>query len=181
MSTTFIENNSIAFASNNNGESWQISQKKGMLTGITGAVSGLGATVKLKGDMTFDLISLESSSTYNKLLNEYKFGGGVSGFFTWIGLSVNAEVHKEEIHEVLEQLQNSQKVTGRVTIDMNVTGLYPNVEVTAMAYVNVLQIENSTGNTFRIASAGNPIDDTGATDENGNDLPTKDNNSVIYL
>ena len=107
--------------------------------------------------------------------------GYISGFFTWIGLSVNAEVHKEEIHEVLEQLQNSQKVTGRVTIDMNVTGLYPNVEVTAMAYVNVLQIENSTGNTFRIASAGNPIDDTGATDENGNDLPTKDNNSVIYL
>lgn len=64
---------------------------------------------------------------------------------------------------------------------MNVTGIYPNVEVTAMAYVNILKVTNSEGNEFSLASAATPNIDTGAADHDGNSLPTSDNNSVIYL
>lgn len=185
MTTTFSEINDIAIGAvktnNSNVSSWQVSKKKGMMRGISATVSGQGAVVRLQGDMDFSIISLESSAKYQQLLNEYKFGAGLTAFFAWVSANFSVETHRQEIHATLDELSTTQQINGKVHIDMNVTGIYPNVEVTAMAYVNILKVTNSIGNEFSLASAATPNIDTGAADHDGNSLPTSDNNSVIYL
>jgi hypothetical protein len=113
--------------------------------------------------------------------SSYDIGGGVSAFWSWLGISANASTHKEEIHQVFTEVSNSQAVNGSANISLEVTGQYPNVQVDASGYVLVLQIEDSSGNTFNMMSTGDPASDTGAQDQNGNALPQRNNSSTISL
>lgn len=161
--------------------SWKVSTKRGTQSGLGVSVSGAGAWAKLDGKMTFQIRHLDKSKTYDRMKKEYNIGGGVSAFWSWIGISANASTHKEEIHEVFKEVSNSQAVDGSANIDLEVTGLYPNVQVDASGYVLVLQIEDSSGNTFNMMSTGDPASDTGAQDQNGNALPLRNNNSTVSL
>jgi hypothetical protein len=161
--------------------SWQVSLKRGTVSGVGVSVSGAGAWARLDGNMSFKIRQLDSSKTYDKMKSEYNIGGGVSAFWSWLGISANASTHKEEIHEVFKEVSESQEVDGSVHISLEVSGQYPNVEVSASAYVLVLQIQNDSGNTFKLMSAGDPASNTGAQDQNGNALPQRDNSSTISL
>lgn len=161
--------------------SWKVTLKRGTQSGVGVSISGAGAWAELSGDMTFQISSLDDSQTYNEMKKSYDIGGGVSGFWSWLGISANASTHKEEIHSVFQEVKNTQKVSGTAHFDLQVTGLYPNVAVDASAYVLVMQVEDNSGNTFTMASSGDPGSDTGSQDQNGNSLPTKGNNSTITL
>jgi hypothetical protein len=161
--------------------SWKVTTKRGTQSGVGISVSGSGAWGNINGNMTFHIRSLDKSKTHDMMKKEYKIGGGVSAFFNWLGISANVEAHKEEIHEVFKELANSQTVDGGAHFDLNVSGQYPNVQVDASAYVLVLQIEDNSGNTYNMASSDDPASNTGAQDQNGNVLPSKDNQSTITL
>jgi hypothetical protein len=161
--------------------SWKVTLKRGTQSGIGVSISGAGAWAKLSGSMKFEIRSLEDSKTYDEMKQSYDIGGGVSAFWSWLGISANASTHKDEIHSVFQEVQNTQKVDGSADFDMEVSGLYPNVAVDASAYVLVMEVEDSSGNTFTMMSAGDPSSDTGAQDGSGNALPTKGNNSSISL
>lgn len=72
-------------------------------------------------------------------------------------------------------------VNGSVDVDLMVTGLIPGFEVSATAYILVLQIQNSSGATYNIASSTSPSTDIGAQDQNQQKRPTSNNNSTISL
>lgn len=162
-------------------QSWKATTKHGTQSGVGVSVSGAGAWAELIGDMTFKTRQLEKSSTYDHMKTAYGIGGGISAFWGWLGISANAEAHKEEIHDVFKEVAESQEVQGSAHFDLEVTGLYPNVQVDASAYVLVLQIEDSSGNTYHMISNGDPKSDSGAQDQNGTSLPTKNNSSTITL
>lgn len=180
----FTANNELAIAapqSESDVSSWKVTTKKGTQSGVGVAVSGAGAWARLTGEMRFQIVNLESSKTYDMMKKEYNIGGGVSAFWSWLGIKANASTHKEEIHQTFKELSQTQKVDGQAQFDLQVTGLYPNVEVQASAYILILQITDSSGNTYNIASNGDPSADTGAQDSQGQTLPNKDNNSTISL
>lgn len=179
--TTITPHAQVAIAPGTDMKTYKVTQKRGTISGVGASVSGAGAWVKLSGDMEFEIYSLNSSKTYDEMKSEYSISGGVSGFFGWLGFGSNASTHKEQIHQAFKELTSTQKVNGKVDIEMMVSGLYPNVQVDASAYVLVLQIEDSQGNTFNVISNGDPAADTGAQDQNGNALPTQGNNSTITL
>jgi hypothetical protein len=162
-------------------QSWAVSTKRGTQSGLIVQVSGAGAWAKLTGDMSFAIRHLDKSTTYDQMKSEYNIGGGISAFWSWLGISANASTHKEEIHQVFNEVSNSQKVQGKAHLDLMCSGQYPNVQVTAGGYVVVLQITDSQGNTFTMMSDGDPASDTGAQDQNGNALPQQNNNSTISL
>lgn len=174
---TPIENTLLLSPSAGSITSYQVSEKKGNLLGISVSVSGAGAWAKLDGSMSFEIRNLESSSTYERMKETYNIGGGVSGFWGWLGFGANANTHKEEIKEVFNEVQQSQKVEGVAKVSLFASGMYPNVAVTASAFIFVLQVIDSSGNEFSIASGGN--NDIGAQDQSTNNLPTKDNNSSL--
>lgn len=64
---------------------------------------------------------------------------------------------------------------------MMVSGIYPNVQVTASAYVLVMSVTDSQSNTVSFASTGNPTNDLGAQDQSGNNLPVSNNQGTITL
>jgi hypothetical protein len=161
--------------------SWQVSTKRGTQSGIGVSVSGSGAWAKLKGNMSFTIRHLETSKTFDQMKSEYNIGGGVSAFWSWLGISANASTHQEQIHQVFQEVSTSQAVKGSAKFDLDVSGQYPNVQVDASAFVLVLQIQDNQGNTFNMISTGDPKSDTGAQDQNGNALPQRNNNSTITL
>ena len=162
-------------------ETWQISEKKGTISGVGVTVSGAGAWAKMSGSFDFSIVNLESSRTYQKMVSEYSISGGVSGFWGWLGFGANAETHKQEIKEAMQELSQQQKVNGSVDVDLMVTGLIPGFEVSATAYILVLQIQSSSGATYNIASSTSLSTDVGAQDQNQQNLPTSNNNSTISL
>lgn len=161
--------------------SWNVSAQRGGESGVGISVSGAGAWARLTGQITFTYRHLESSQTFNKMQTEYNIGGGVSAFWSWLGISANASTHRDEIHQVFNELSASQAVEGVTNIDLEVSGQYPNVEVSASAYMLSLSIQDSSGNKFSVASTGDPASDTGAQDQNGNVLPQRNNNSTITV
>jgi hypothetical protein len=161
--------------------SWQLATKRGTQSGVGVTVSGSGAWAKLVGDMDFTIRSLEASKKFDQMQSSYDIGGGISGFWSWLGISANAQQHQSEIHQVFQEASSSQAVNGHAHFDLDCSGQYPNVQVDASAYVLVLQITNSSGNTFNLVSSGDPKSDTGAQDQNGNALPNKNNNSTITI
>ena len=171
----------LAPSTNTDVTSWKVSTKRGTQSGIGASVSGLGAWAKVSGAMTFKLRHLDSSKTYDSLKKSYNIGGGVSAFWSWIGISANASTHREEIHSVFKEMANSEEVQGVASISLEVTGMYPNVQVDASAYVLILQIEDSSGNTYSLVSTGDPKSDTGAQDSNGNDVTTRNNQSTVTI
>jgi hypothetical protein len=160
---------------------WKVTKKKGAISGVGASVSGLGAYAALKGKMSFTLKQMESSKTYSKMVNDYSISGGVSGFWGWLGIGANASTHKTEIQESLKEMASSQAVKGTVDVDLMVTGIYPNVQVDASAYVLVLQITDDQGSTVTVFSSTGPVADVGAQDQSGQDLKTKNNNSTITI
>jgi len=161
--------------------SYRATLQRGTQSGVGVSISGAGAWAELTGDMKFQIRSLDDSKTYDEMKSSYDISGGISAFWAWLGVSANASTHKEEIHSVFKELQNTQAVDGKAHFKLDVTGLYPNVAVSATAYVLVMQVEDSSGNTFTMMSSGAPANDTGAQDQNGNALPTKNNGSTITL
>jgi hypothetical protein len=161
--------------------SWQVSTKRGTQSGVGVSVSGSGAWARLDGNMAFTIRHLDKSTTYDEMKSEYNIGGGVSAFWSWLGISANASTHQEQIHQVFSEVANSQAVKGSAHIDLEVSGQYPNVQVDASGYVLVLQIQDNSGNTFNMISTGDPSSDTGAQDQNGGALPQKNNNSTISI
>lgn len=166
---------------NTSGAGWQVSEKHGTISGVGTQVSGAGAWAKVKGTMNFTMISLESSSEYTSLQKSQGFSAGISAFWGWLGISGNYSNNQSSVDTTFHQLQSSQAINGRVDIDLDVTGLYPNVQVNASAYVLVMQVTDKSGSTVTFASSGDPSSDTGAQDQNGNTLPTKNNGSSIHL
>lgn len=180
MSLALVSDHSqLAFAQD--AQTYKVTNKRGAISGVGVSVSGAGAWAKMTGDMTFEIIRLENSKTYQEIRDTYKVEAGISAFWSWIGLHAGGSKEHEQITQTMHELQQSQKVSGTVHIDLMVTGLYPNVQVDASAYILVLQVEDSQGNTFNIASGGNPSSNTGGQDTNGNALPTQNNNSTITL
>lgn len=167
------------FIETTSGSSWSVSERHGTTGGVTARVSGKGATAKMKGRMSFEIRKLENSKTYHSLVSKYSISGGISAFFGWI--KVNASTSKTEIDEVFNEVQTSLEINGYADFDLEVTGIYPNVPVTASAYVSVLEISDSSGNSFLIGSEGEPTGNTGAVDANGNNVPVKNNASTISL
>jgi hypothetical protein len=176
--------NSLAvLATNTQGvSSYQVSTKRGTQSGVGVTISGAGAWAGLKGDMTFQIYSLDSSKTYSQMKSSYNIGGGVSGFFAWLGFGANADTHKSEVESTFKEITNSQEVQGKAHFDLMVSGIYPNVQVFAQAFVMVLQVTDNLGNTYNMISDGDPASDTGAQDPNtGNTLPSKNNSSSISI
>lgn len=161
--------------------SWQVSTKHGTQSGVGVNISGAGAYAKLSGRMTFQIRSLDKSKTFDQMKKSYSISGGVSGFWAWLGFGSNASTHKDEIHQVFKEVSNSQAVNGVADFDLEATGLYPNVQVFAQAFVMVMQVTDNLGNTYTMMSNGDPASDTGAQDANGTTLPSKGNNSTITL
>ena len=160
---------------------WKVTKKKGALAGIGVSVSGQGAWARMKGGMAFSLRQMEKSETYQEMVKRYSISGGVSGFWGWLSIGVNASTHKIEIQKALKEMSESQEVTGSVEVDLYVTGTYPNVQVDASAYVFVLQITDEQGSSVTTFSNGSPNSDVGAQDQNGDNLPIKDNSSSINI
>ena len=161
--------------------SYQVSTKRGTQSGVGVTISGAGAWAELKGEMTFEIYSIDSSKTYSEMKSSYDISGGVHGFWAWLGFGANAETHKSEVESMFKEITNTQKVNGKADFDLMVSGIYPNVQVFAQAYVMVLQVQDNLGNTFNMISDGDPTSDTGAQDQNGNALPSQKNNSTISL
>jgi hypothetical protein len=166
---------------NTSGDSWQVSVKHGTVSGVGAQVTGSGAWAKVTGSMNFTLQSLESSSAYKSLQKSEGFSAGISAFWGWLGISGNYSKNQSEVDTTFHQITQSQSVTGEVDIDLEVSGQYPGVQVSASAYVLVMQVTDKSGSTITFASSGDPSSDTGAQDQNGNTLPTKNNKSTITL
>jgi hypothetical protein len=164
-----------------NVNSWQIATKHGTQSGVGVSVSGSGAWAKLLGDMSFTIRYLEQSKTFDQLKSQQSFSSGVSGFWAWLGLGQNKSTYQEQIHQAFHEMSTSQAVQGSAHFDLECSGQYPNVQVDASAFVLVLQIQNDSGNTFNLVSSTGGAGDTGAQDQNGNTLPTKNNNSTITI
>jgi len=132
--------------------------------------------------MTFQLRHLDKSSTFDSIKSQYSVAGGVSGFWGWLlGLSASASQQHEEVHQAFSEIANTQAVDGSAHVSLECTGQYPNVQVSASGFVLVLQITDSSGNTFNVISTGNPQGDTGAQDQNGMALPQRNNGSTISI
>jgi len=151
------------------------------MSGIAVSVSGAGAWAKLDGSFSFKVKCLEKSTTYQRLKQTHKFSSGVNSFWCWLIGGQHASEHKEELNEMFREIQTSETVNGKVKVSLYATGMYPNVEVTAYAFVFILEVSDKQGNTFRITSSEDPKNDVGGQDQNGNPLPSKDNNSTIEL
>ncbi|ANW27408.1 hypothetical protein BA953_24755 (plasmid) [Vibrio coralliilyticus] len=162
-------------------KTWKVSLSKGVQRGISVRVSGKGAWAKLNGQSEFTVQKLESSKTFNSMKDKYGIEAGVGGFYKWLGFGGNAKKHKAEISQALNELSNDQTYKGSANIDMYVSGLIPGFEVTASAYIFILQVEDSSGNSFTVGSSGKPEDNTGASDEYGNEVPNKDNKSTLTI
>lgn len=173
----------LAAAAADQGTSWSVQEAKGKIRGVGVRVSGLGAYARAKGSMTFSTRTLETSRTYQQMKSSYNFSAGVRGFWSWIGLGANASIHKEELREMFNELSQEDKTSGRINIDLYVTGIYPNVPVSAEAYILAFQVSSKSDSsfTFPVISSGAPTQDTGAQDQNGQTVPTKDNNSTIDI
>ena len=165
------------------GKAWSVRQARGRIQGIGVRVSGLGAYARARGSMSFSTRRLETSRTYKEMKKSYGFSAGVRGFWSWIGLGANASSHKQELRSVFNELQQEQKTSGRINIDLYVTGLYPNVPVSAEAYILAFAVKekNSSQTPFPIISGDAPTQDTGAQGQNGQDLPIRDNQSTIDI
>lgn len=171
----------IATVDGESANTWKVTTKRGTQKGIGASVSGAGAWVTLNGKMSFEMHSLEVSKTYQQMKQSYDIGGGIGGFWSWLGLSSHASTHKSEIQQVFHEVTQHEKEHGKVHIDMGVTGLIPNVQVDASAYVLIMQVTDAQGNTYNMASSGDPKGDTGAQDSNGQQLPTQNNQSTITI
>lgn len=160
---------------------WKVTKKKGIIPGIAVSVSGAGAYAEMCGEFTFSLKMMESSRTYQKMVKDYSISGGISGFWGWLSIGANASTHKTEIQEALQEMAQSQEVTGTVKVKLMVTGLYPNIQVEASAYVFILQITDEQGSTATVCSGISPSANIGAQDQNGSNLPVTDNDSTITI
>lgn len=165
------------------GTSYSVQESKGRIQGVGVSVSGLGAYARAKGSMNFSTRILEKSSTYQQMKTSYGFSAGLHGFWSWIGLGANASYHKEELTATFHELEQEQRTNGKIDVDMYVTGLFPNVPVSASAYILAFYVTSRTGTqqSFPVIGAGAPARNTGAQDQNGQTLPTKDNNSTIDI
>lgn len=161
--------------------SWSISTKKGTVAGIGVEVSGSGALGKITGCMEFEIKNIIKSKSYLELKEKFGINGGISAFWSWLCSGGNAQDNQEAIAKFCTDISATQNVKGKVNINLDVTGKYPNVAVYAYAYVLVLQITDSRGNKYNVCSIEDPISNTGATDSQGNTLPVKNNDSVIIL
>jgi hypothetical protein len=160
---------------------WRVEEKKGNIAGVSVSVSGAGGYSKMAGRMSFSIRTLESSSTFKEIKKKYAIAGGIGAFFGWLKINAGASTHKEEVTRVFNELQKASAVEGTVVIDMYVTGKYPNVAVTASAFIMVFEVtdKSGSGTTFRVADDKDPNGDVGAQDPDGNKLPTKDQNNAI--
>lgn len=165
------------------GTSWSVREAKGRIQGIGASVSGLGAYARVNGSMSFSTRTLEISRTYQEMKKSYGFSAGLRSFWSWIGLGANASYHKQELTQVFNELSQATQTNGKINIDLYVTGLYPNVPVSAEAYILAFDVKSKTDTSlkFPVISSGAPTQDTGAQDQNGQNLPTRDNNSTIDI
>lgn len=171
------------FMADAEGTSWSVQEAKGRIQGVGASVSGLGAYSRVNGSMNFSTRTLETSRTYQEMKKSYGFSAGLRGFWSWIGFGTNASYHKQELTQVFNELKEATRTRGRINIDLYVTGLYPNVPVSASAYIMAFQVSSKTDSSikFPVISSGAPTQDTGAQDQNGQTLPTRDNNSTIDI
>ncbi len=158
---------------------WKVTQKRGKISGVGVSVSGAGAWAELSGRYTFSLRRMELSQAYRKLVREQHISGGVGGFFGWLGRGTNASTFKKQIEASFQQVSDSTPVDAKVNVKLMVSGIYPNVQVDASAYILVLRLTDKQGNTTIVFSNSAPGIDVGAQDENGTKLPTEDNDSTI--
>lgn len=181
--TLYLGKAATAELATTEGTSWSVQQAKGRITGVGASVSGLGAYARVSGSMNFSTITLETSRTYQEMKKSYSLSAGVGGFWSWIGFGANASSHKEELTQVFNELSQTNKTNGAIDIDLYVTGLYPNVPVSATAYILAFQVSSQTDSSikFPVISSGAPAQDTGAQDGNGQNLPTQNNNSTINI
>lgn len=163
------------------GSGTKVTLQRGTIAGVGVSVSGLGAWVKVSGTSTTHIQILETSYTYHKMVDSYDIGGGISGFWSWLSFGANASTHHEDIQQTFHEIQTSIKQELKFNIDMMVSGIYPNVQVTASAYVLVMSVTDSQSNTVSFASTGNPTNDLGAQDQSGNNLPVSNNQGTITL
>jgi len=168
-------------ADNATATGWKLTLKRGILSGAGVSVSGLGAWARLSGNQTFTMKTIDRSTKYQQLKNTYTIGGGIFALFSWLGIGVNAQTHREEITGAIEEIVQEASTQGSIHYDLFVTGIFPNVQVDASGYIFALQITDSQGNTTNAVSDGNPPVDIGGQDQNGNKVPSQDNGSTITI
>ena len=162
-------------------QGWKVTRKRGRIVGVGASSSGLGGYAYLEGYMDFKMKRLESSKTYKEMVRKYSIGGGIRGFWSWLGIGAHASTHKTEIQRSLKEMCQSEAVGGRVNVKVEACGMIPNVQVDASAYLLILQITDDQGNTTNVFASSGGSGDVGAQDQDGNNLPTKDNESTIEI
>lgn len=98
--------------------------------------------------MTTTSSALDKSTEYNKIRSQYGIEGGISAFWSWLGVSAKTEYQKEQIKETFKEISKQVKTNATVDVDLYVTGYAPNVEVQAGAYVVAMEIEDDAGNKY---------------------------------
>jgi len=152
-----------------------------MLVGAGVSVSGQGAWARLSGTQTFTVRTLERSQNFQQLKTSQNIGGGIFAFFSWLGIGVNASTNREEITGALQEIVNNATVQGSISYALFVTGLFPNVQVDASAFIYALQVTDNQGSTATVLSSTAPGRDAGAQDTNGNKLPSSDDGTTITI
>jgi hypothetical protein len=182
--TLHLEKVSVAELLRAAGTSWSVQQSKGRITGVGAHVSGSGAWARVQGSMTFSTITLETSKTYRQMRESQSFHAGVGGFWSWLlNIGQNINSYKEQLTTMCNELSQSSTTNGLITIDLSVSGQYPGVSVFAEAYILALEVSSDSNSNikFPVISLGAPTQDTGAHDQNGNNLPVQNNNSTIKI
>ncbi|WP_293333418.1 hypothetical protein [Microcoleus sp. CAWBG58] len=95
---------------------------------------------------------------------------------------MNAQYHREEVRQVLDELHKSVEIDGFFLPDMFVSGIYPNVRVFARAFMLLMLVEDRTGSGMRFPVIGDDDprgDSGGVNNDTGNRLPDRDNNTGL--
>jgi hypothetical protein len=150
------------------------------VTRFTLSVPGAGFWGRSRGSTTFTYRRLETSTSYNQLKKEIQFSSGIMGFWDWLSIAQNVERNSEAVNEIFNELNREQNISMQLRWDMEVTGLYPNVPVSATTFIRLMRLVSSEGIYF-VASDGAVIDDTGANDQNNIELPIRNNESTITV
>ncbi|MCQ1061269.1 hypothetical protein LRP52_47265 [Photobacterium sp. ZSDE20] len=175
---TLIRSKTLSLTSSTS--SYRVTKVKGKMAGIGGSVTGT-ATAKVVGNYQYSCKIVEHSQTYNELKKKYKINSGVSGFFAWISGSAHAEKEKSSIRQALKEIITSKEITADIHAEFTIVGTKDNVRVDAMSYVILAEIEDESGNKVHAISKGDPRGDTGAVDNDNEEVKTEDNTSTITI
>lgn len=91
--------------------------------------------------------------------------------------NINVGGNRQRVNTTFDELQNERNSKMKVDFNLEVTGRFPGVSVEASAFVRLLQVTSEEGN-YWVISDGNPRDDSGGSDRDG-ELNDRGNDTII--